>query len=628
MTDSSPDLATITPSTLAQAACVCPEPTAELLDAEKRSGRLWQWVAASFCVLFGVALIFNQELACSGIWFWYAVLHHAGKRLYADLHMVQQPFFVLETEAWMSLAGKNWMLFRIPALLHLLALTAGIFLLSTQSRLRDIEKGLLIAFGFFVGINFECYSFGDYHVVIGACLLFSMLLLLKLDPDGAAKRNLKIAAALGLLSGLAITDRSTDGMALFCCVAFAIFCMAKVGRPALLAAFIGVASLVVAGIIGVTGDTYHAWLANSLFRAAGAKGGAESVLLRPFLMPWISLLELAKDSWYGPLIGPRMFLVYRSLGVVAIWTLLIRPFSKADPNSTIKAVVGFALIAGVLIWRGLIGSWAIELLIDLLIVGYYGLALFVLYTLRRGFLRPGRKPATNQRQVLLLLPFGYLLAGSLSSGGYPRGLCGPIAFLFLLLPIVFPAVFERGWFKSSFLVLAGLMTISGIASKVRDPISWHDYRTFPMFSHRRTVQHPVYGLMIMDDALYAFSDEMCSSITAGGKGDLLSIPFPFVNYYCDIPPWQNYVQTFFDTSQEATIQEMTAKLRQSPPKWVLYQRQPEILALHERVYNRGKRLPHRDLDDFLVSKIVSGEWQVVRDVRYGGRSEWMLLKTY
>lgn len=303
MTDSSPDLATIASSTLPQAPRACPEPAAELRKEAEQSGHLWQWLAASVCVLFGIALIANQELASSGSWFWYAVLHHAGKRLYADLHMVQQPLFVLETEAWMSLAGKNWMLFRIPALLHLLAFTAGILLLSRQSRLRDIEKGLLIAFGFFVGINFEAYSFGDYHVVIGACLLFSMLLLLKLDPEGAAKRNLRIAAALGLLSGLAITDRATDGMALFCCVALAIFCMAKAGRPALLAAFIGVASLVVAGIIGVTGDTYHAWLANSLFRAAGAKGGAEQVLHRPFRMPWVSLKELAKESWYGPLIG-------------------------------------------------------------------------------------------------------------------------------------------------------------------------------------------------------------------------------------------------------------------------------------------------------------------------------------
>src|SRR5208337_3891393 len=166
------------------------------------------------------------------------------------------------------------------------------------------------------------------------------------------------------------------------------------------------------------------------------------------------------------------------------------------------------------------------------------------------------------------------------SGGYPLGLCGPIAFLFLLLPLVFPAVFERGWFRSSFFVLTGLMAISGMTWKVWDPISWNNYATFPMFSHRQVVQHPVYGPVIMDDALYALSNQMCSSITAGGKGDLLSIPFPFVNYYCDIPPWQDYVQTFFDTSQEATIREMMARLRQSPPKWVLYERQPESLALH------------------------------------------------
>jgi len=73
---------------------------------------------------------------------------------------------------------------------------------------------------------------------------------------------------------------------------------------------------------------------------------------------------------------------------------------------------------------------------------------------------------------------------------------------------------------------------------------------------------------------------------------------------------------------------MIAGLRQSPPRWVLYERQPDVLRGHEITYNGGERLPHRDLDEFLVGKIVSGEWQVVRDVRYGAYSEWLLLRTH
>src|SRR5208337_1469004 len=179
------------------------------------------------------------------------------------------------------------------------------------------------------------------------------------------------------------------------------------------------------------------------------------------------------------LIGPRQVVIYLCLAVVVSWTLLIHPFSKGNPNSVIKAAIGLALIGGTCIWLGPIivfrGTVLVELLCDMAVLVAYGLVLFVLSRLGQGFLRPSRKPAANQRQVLLLLPFCYLLTGSMSSGGYPHGLCGPIAFLFLLLPLVFPAVFERGWFRSSFFVLTGLMAISGMTWKVWDPISWNNY---------------------------------------------------------------------------------------------------------------------------------------------------------
>jgi hypothetical protein len=181
--------------------------------------------------------------------------------------------------------------------------------------------------------------------------------------------------------------------------------------------------------------------------------------------------------------------------------------------------------------------------------------------------------------------------------------------------------------RSSFLALAALMAVSGAYSKAINPASWHTYRSFPMFVHREIVHHPTYGPMVIDDSLNNFVGGICSIVTSGGKTDLLSIPFSYANYYCNIPPWQGFVQTFFDLSGKEVIDDMIAKLQQSPPKWILYQRQLENLAMHEKVFNNGKRLPHRDLDDFIVANVASGRWQLVMRGQDKAGSDWLLLRT-
>src|ERR1035441_3871655 len=143
--------------------------------------RLLPGLTTAACIAFGIALIANTQLACDGGWFWYAVLHHAGTRLYRDLHLVLQPLAVLETEWWMSLVGKGWIVSKVPAVIHLVAFTTGIALVTAKSKLAAIPKAIVVACVFFVGIHFEAYRFDDYHVMAYALALFSILLLLKLD---------------------------------------------------------------------------------------------------------------------------------------------------------------------------------------------------------------------------------------------------------------------------------------------------------------------------------------------------------------------------------------------------------------------------------------------------------------
>ena len=109
------------------------------------------------------------------------------------------------------------------------------------------------------------------------------------------------------------------------------------------------------------------------------------------------------------------------------------------------------------------------------------------------------------------------------------------------------------------------------------------------------------------------------------------MPNPYANYFCDIPPWHGYIQTFFDTSSKETIETLMHELQESPPQWILYERQLDSLAVHEEILNKGQPLPHRYLDQLIMQKIDSADWQTVYTSSYGdrlGNSEtWYLLRT-
>ena len=91
------------------------------------------------------------------------------------------------------------------------------------------------------------------------------------------------------------------------------------------------------------------------------------------------------------------------------------------------------------------------------------------------------------------------------------------------------------------------------------------------------------------------------------------------------------MQTFFDTSSKETIQGLMEELQSAPPKWIVYQRQLNNLKLHEQIFNQGRPLPHRYLDQLIEEKIASGEWKPVYTSPYGSRGfftdEWILLRT-
>ena len=99
------------------------------------------------------------------------------------------------------------------------------------------------------------------------------------------------------------------------------------------------------------------------------------------------------------------------------------------------------------------------------------------------------------------------------------------------------------------------------------------------------------------------------------------MPFSYANYFCAVPPWHGHVQTWYDISSLATIDRLRQELRQAPPKWILYEKQPETLRIHEIVFNGGKPIPFRYLDQMIGQKIDDGSWKVVYKSSYGGAKD-------
>jgi hypothetical protein len=156
-----------------------------------------------------------------------------------------------------------------------------------------------------------------------------------------------------------------------------------------------------------------------------------------------------------------------------------------------------------------------------------------------------------------------------------------------------------------------------------EPLRWTNEVNQPMFVSRQWYMHPVYGPMIIEREMIAFIEPVCEKASTHGADEgFLSLPFPYANYFCNVPPWHNHVQTWYDISTMATIEGLIGELQQDPPKWIFYQRQPEALNGNEFLFNGGKPIPYRQLDRMIEQKIVAGSWKVIYKSSYGGTMEW------
>jgi hypothetical protein len=501
-----------------------------------------------------------------------------------------------------------------------------LLLLARRSTLPDRQKAVILACAFFVSICSIAYQFDDYHTPTDCVVLYSMLLLLLLQESTHLRRTMGLVASLGVLSGLAITLRINDGLALWFGVAISILCLAPARRFLSLVLFLVAAALTLIFVVHLTGDTFHDYATYSLFKAVGGKGGTGNVLYYPLKLPWNAFVFVTQ-YWAIGLIG-------YTFAIAGIWAYMLRPLGEPrGPGQLKKDAIGILLILLPLpfMYVRFINSNLVQVLSGLGVYVIYGLGVFVfLRYLRWEF--SGRTIPWNSREILLITPLGQLISTAASSGGVHTGVYEPFAMFLIVLPIVSPIRIKLERNQAALIGVAAILTVSCALYRFIRPYEWHSTRSEFMFLGRQWYRHPVYGPMIIQTDMLHFIQPVCDQIDAGGSdGELLSIPYPYANYFCNIPPWHGYVQTYFDTSTDADIAGLMKQLQQSPPKWIFYERQLESLRAHERQYNHGQPLPHRYLDQFIEQKLADGEWHAVSsstfEANFRWDNQWILIRT-
>jgi hypothetical protein len=578
-------------------------------------GRGWQSLAILFCVLLGLAMIANTQLGGEAMWFWYATFFHRGAKLYADLHLALQPLFVLEMDAWMKLFGIKCLVTEIPSVIHLLILCFGIFLLLRESDWPDWQKAILLASTFVLWVGGDSYRFDDYHVTTESFILYSLVLLLWLAKAESARRQFILAASIGVLCGFTITSRINDGAALLASAGLSMLFLARRRKLVVTSLFIATSVLTWILVIKLTGDTFSDYLSNSLFRAAGSKGGTGSILADPFLL-FLNALEMRHGGkWYIPCI----------IAVIAAGVLAQR-YWKNRTGYIVVVQLGMAAVI-----FAFLSNYRRKLLlqytIPITVIVTYLLAPIVAARYLIVKLRSGERE-WDAREILFLLPLAEWASISTSAAAMPRaGYYAQISMLLLLVPVIQPFRKHR-LANASFLTILVLMALTGIATKISEPYTWNSMRSSAMFLNRQWYRHPVYGPMYIERNQLQFSRSICDKIGQGNsKPELLSLPFSYTNYFCAIPPWHGYVHTFFDTTTRSTVEGMMKELEAAPPQWIVYQRQLTNLTAHEQTFNHGQPLAQRDLDAMIMEKIATGQWQLIDKKNYQEGDGWYVIRT-
>ena len=582
----------------------------------------WPWVSIAVCFAYGLLLIALIHTVADGRWYWYAHALRHGQHLYRDLHLPLQPLYPMELALFQAVLGTSWLAQQGPGLLNLVLFLAALALITRSIRQPAWQRALLFACAFTTCMTFIMMRFDDFHVLATSLELGCAALLLRLADQPAARQRYLVLGALGALSGLCILTRVNDGGLLLGAV-LVIACLVantaahRIEAPAVILAC---SALTVVVVLAGIGESVHTWWFYSIQTAAQIKGGSNHLLLYPLRLPLGTLHEFTLNWRFLALAVYAL-----ALGALAFWLS-----HKRDHSSPLlrRALLACAVVLTLPLWHNLIRGNAARVLVAFAVLATYAVT-FVTSLRLYFFLRGKPKRSWGVQELIIFIPLAQLISISLSAARWYPNTNPPAALFLVLLPVCAPWLLARREARAVFYTWVALLTISAGIDKLRNPFDWFNYRARSFDAERVWYRHPSFGPMLIETAQRDLMLPVCAAVQNGSQPpQLLSLPFVYANYFCNVPPWHGYTQTFYDTSSRATIAALERELLTAPPEWIVYQRQLDILARNEEAFNNGRPLPHRDLDRLIDQQLRSGQWAATalpsppRDT-----STWMLIHT-
>jgi hypothetical protein len=326
-----------------------------------------------------------------------------------------------------------------------------------------------------------------------------------------------------------------------------------------------------------------------------------------------------------------MWIFLCGFAIVVVSLLAQRYWTKSIGYLVIVQLFAAGVIFAVLSHQRreqLLGGLLIQFAVPLLIILTYLLGPIVAARYSRARMGYGKRQ-WDSREILFLLPLAEAASNSASGAASPlSGYYAQFAMLLLLIPAIRPFRKQVSWANASFLTFLALVGLSGVSAKIREPYEWNSHLSSPMFVNRKWYRHPVYGPMYIGLSQLDLNQSICADIGGvSSKTEMLTLPFSYPNFFCDITPWHGYVHTFFDTTLRSTMNELMKELEAAPPHWVVYQRQLVSIAPLEKLFNHGQPSAQRDLDEMIMRKIATGEWQLVDKKMQDADSTWYVIRT-
>ena len=581
------------------------------------------WLAFLFCLLFGCALIVNIHPVGDGLWYWYATLFRGGQKLYSGLHLNLQPLFILLTAADQAVLGSGWLASKALALVQTLVYLGLLFMVCKRVPWRDWQRAALFLATFGLMLTMSYFRLDDYHITTHIFVLGAVVLLLMFEERSDGWLPWVVAAGMGLNAGLSIANRINDGGSLLVASGIALAFYVRKARLGLLVVLCAVAAGALLTTVGMTGDPISIWAQESILHASKIKGGTGNIFFAPLNLPWMIARRSGRDVYLGVSLLAAVFVVTLFLPA---WTLFdgaqVRRKTGTWITSLFLLFVTFPALH-ILLHDGFFGGS----ISTIAVVPTYGVGVWVLWRMVKTLI--GQQPADWHREEgLLLLPFFQLMSAAMTAGNDMPEVAPAVGITALLLPIAFPDWFRSRPFERIYITCICFMALVAYPTKVARPYAWHHFVSGPMFHNRVIYHHPTLGPMLIGKQELSLAKPICDTVHQDGpNAELLSLPYPYPNYFCGIVPWHGYVQTWYDTSGQETISALIHELEIAPPKWIAYERALDSMKAHERIFRGGKPLPHRALDALIVNKVASGQWKIHFYKNLDG-GEWFLLQTH